>query len=124
MPDTWLISVVEDDDSAREALAGLVRAFGYLTAAFCGAAEFLQSNLVAKTACLIADVHMPRMSGLDLHLFLVASGIAIPTLLVTAFPDDAGRRRALDLGVAGYLVKPVSPETLLTCIQDALKARH
>ena len=72
------------------------------------------------TAFLIADVQMPQMSGLELHRHLVASGISIPTILITAYPDDSMRARALEAGVIGYLTKPFSKEQLLGCIQSAI----
>lgn len=114
-----LIAVVDDDDSAREAAVSLVRALGFAASGFRSAAEFLGSGEMARTACLITDVRMPGMGGLDLHRHLVASGLLIPTVLVTAFPDETTRARALKAGVGSYLAKPFEPDELLGCIRSA-----
>jgi len=92
------ISVVDDDQSMREAVRGLMKSLGYTTEAFASAEEFLNSRQVPRTSCLIADVQMPGMTGLELHRHLVASGKTIPTILITAYPDDSARERALGDG--------------------------
>ena len=115
------IAVVEDDDSVREATIGLLRSNGFIAKGFSSAAEFLKSNRIRNTSCLIADVQMPGMSGLALYGSLAASGHPIPTILITAYPDDAIRARALGAGVTGYLVKPFSEKDLLDCIDMACK---
>lgn len=115
-----LVSIVDDDDSARESVVGLVKALGFVVAGFRSAAEFLRSRDMVQTACLIADVQMPDMTGLELHLFLVASGAPIPTILITAFPSDTSRQRALDAGVQCYLTKPLDVDRLLSCIRTVL----
>jgi FixJ family two-component response regulator len=115
------IAVVEDDDSVREATIGLLRSNGFIAKGFSSAAEFLKSNRIRITSCLIADVQMPEMSGLALYGSLAASGHPIPTILITAYPDDAVRTRALSAGVTGYLVKPFSEKDLLDCIDMAAK---
>jgi FixJ family two-component response regulator len=120
VPNFRLVAIVDDDESAREALAGLVKAFGFVVAAFHSAADFLRSPDLRRTACLIADMQMPDMSGLELFLFLVRSGRRLPTILVTAYPNEQVARRALQAGVGGYLVKPVDGETLLACLRTAL----
>ena len=117
---TQLIAVVDDDASAREATAGLVKAFGYVVAVFECGRGFLRSTENGSAACLIADMRMPRMSGLELFLALVAAGRPIPTILTTAYPDDATRRRALQAGVAAFLAKPLDSELLLTCLRKAV----
>ena len=119
---TYLIAVVDDDASAREATAGLVKAFGYMVAVFGCGRGFLRSSERASTACLIADMQMPRMSGLELFIALAAAGRPIPTILTTAYPDDATRRRALQAGVVAFLAKPVDSELLLTCLRNAVSA--
>jgi FixJ family two-component response regulator len=96
---------------------------GYAAESFHRADEFLKSDRSDKTACLIADVHMPGMSGLELHDHLVRSGRIIPTILITAFPKDADRGRALRTGVKCYLSKPFSESELLACIQSGLVRR-
>jgi FixJ family two-component response regulator len=115
-----LISVVDDDESMREALRGLMKSLGYKAEAFGSAEEFLNSRQVSRTSCLIADVNMPGMTGLELHRRLVASGKAIPTILITAYPDETVRERALGDGVIGYLSKPFDENDLLTCIRSSL----
>jgi FixJ family two-component response regulator len=113
------IAVVEDDESVREATIGLLRSNGYIAKGFASAHEFLNSNRIRITSCLIADVQMPKMSGLALYGSLVAAGTPIPTILITAYPDDAVRSRALSAGVTGYLTKPFSEQELLDCIDAA-----
>jgi FixJ family two-component response regulator len=115
-----LISIVDDDESMREALKGLIRSLGYTAEAFASAAEFLSSRRVPRTSCLIADVMMPGMTGVELHRHLVTSGKTIPTILITAHPDDSVRERALADGVIGYLSKPFSEHDLLACIRSSL----
>lgn len=115
------IAVVEDDDSVREATIGLLRSNGFIAKGFPSADEFLSSNRIRITSCLIADVQMPKMSGLALYGNLVASGTPIPTILITAYPDDAIRARAMSAGVTAYLVKPFSEKDLLACIDAAAK---
>jgi len=120
VPAVALIAIIDDDESACAAIMGLVRSLGFNTVGFHSAAEFLQSDDVLRTACVIADVQMPGMSGLELHRQLVATGSSIPTILVTAYPDETTRRLALQAGVTSYLAKPVRPENLLDCIRKAL----
>ena len=114
------ISVVDDDESMREAIRGLMRSLGYKAQAFRSAEEFLTSRQVPHTSCLIADVQMPGMTGLELHRHLVALGKTIPTILITAYPDDSVRERALGDGVVGYLSKPFDENDLLACIRSSL----
>jgi FixJ family two-component response regulator len=120
MPNASLVSVVEDDQFFRESLRRLMRSLGYSVEAFPSAADFLASPRLVETACLIADVHMPAMTGLELHRHLVDAGYAIPTVLVTAYPDDDVRARALNEGVVCYLRKPVDEEHLMRCLRAAL----
>jgi FixJ family two-component response regulator len=115
------IAVIEDDDSVREATIGLLRSHGFIAKGFASGDEFLKSNRIRITSCLIADVQMPNMSGLALYGRLVAMGTPIPTILITAFPDDAIRARALNAGVTGYLTKPFSEKDLMDCIDTASK---
>ena len=117
---TPLISIVDDDETMREAVKGLMKSLGYRVEVAASAEEFLSSRHVRGTSCLIADVQMPGMSGLDLHRHLSASGKVIPTVLITAYPDDSVRERALAAGVIGYLSKPFDENDLLVCIRSAL----
>ena len=115
-----LISVVEDDGSFRDSMSILLTSFGYSVEAFPSAADFLASPRLAETACLIADVHMPAMTGIELLRRLIDGGHAIPTILVTAYPNDIDRARALNDGVVCYLRKPVDEQHLKRCLRAAL----
>jgi FixJ family two-component response regulator len=119
-----LISVVEDDQPFRESMRKLMTVLGYTVEAFSSAADFLKSPLVAETACLVSDVQIPGMSGIELHRHLVQAGHAIPTILVTAYPDEKTRSRALTDGVVCYLSKPVDDEQLERCLRSALDSRQ
>jgi FixJ family two-component response regulator len=118
-----LISIVDDDESMREALKGLMKSLGHRVEAAASAEEFLRSPHICRTSCLIADVQMPGMTGLDLHRHLSASGKPIPTILITAYPDDSVRERAVAAGAIGYLSKPFDESDLLACIRSALTTR-
>jgi FixJ family two-component response regulator len=115
-----VISIVDDDLSVREGIVDLVRAMGFKTLAFERAKHFLQSSRLDETSCLITDVAMPGMSGLQLHDHLVASGKRIPTIIITAFPAEADRRRAKQAGVLCYLAKPFDDTELAECIRSAV----
>jgi FixJ family two-component response regulator len=118
-----MVSVVEDDRSLRESMGRLMRSLGYSVETFPSAADFLASPRVAGTACLIADIQMPKMTGLELYQRLVNTGHAIPTILVTAYPNDMDRTRALNDGVICYLRKPVDEQHLIQCLNAALTTR-
>ncbi len=120
MPKNIVIAVVDDDQSVRVALTSLVKSLGYRAAAFQSGEDFLNSNQRHGAACLIADVQMPRMTGPELHNRLRASGKPIPTILITAYPDETVRARALQAGVKCYLTKPFSEDDLLECLRSAL----
>jgi FixJ family two-component response regulator len=120
MPKASLISVVEDDRFVRESMRRLLRSLAYDVKAFPSAADFLASPRLAETACLIADIHLPAMTGLELYRHLVGAGHAIPTILVTAYPDDDARVRALNDGLVCYLRKPVDEKHLMRCLREAL----
>ena len=117
---TQLVSVVEDDRFFRNSMGRLMRSMGYTVEAFPSAADFLASPRLAETACLIADVHMPAMTGIELYRHLIDAGRAIPTILVTAYPNDVDRARALSDGVVCYLRKPVDEQDLTGCLRAAL----
>lgn len=115
------ISVVEDDESVREATVSLLRSHGFIVKGFASADEFLKSTRIRLTSCLIADIQMPDMSGLALYGHLVAVGTPIPTVLITAYPDENIRARALGAGVTAYLTKPFSEQDLLASVAAAAK---
>jgi FixJ family two-component response regulator len=119
MPKASLVSVVEDDQFFRESMGRLLRSLGYSVEVFASAADFLASPLISHTICLIADVQMPIMSGLELHKSLVDTGRSIPTILVTAYPNDADRTRAQGNGVICYLGKPIDEMRLTQCLRKA-----
>jgi FixJ family two-component response regulator len=115
------ISIVDDDLSVRQATMNLVRAMGFAAEMFPCAEDFLESGVIDKTSCLIADMRMPGISGLELHNCLVASGTPIPTILITAFPDERDRARAKESGINFYLAKPFNETELLSCVYAILE---
>jgi FixJ family two-component response regulator len=115
-----LITIVDDDEDVREAIRELMRAMGFAAEAFSSAEGFLHSGHVSRTACLIADVNMPGMSGLDLYYRLTELGNVIPTILITAYPTDAVRSTALAAGVIKYLTKPFAEADLVDGVRIAL----
>ncbi len=122
MPKTSLVSVVEDDWYFRDSMRRLMRSLGYNVEAFPSAANFLASPRLIETTCLVADVHMPAMTGVELYKHLIEAGYTIPTILVTAYPDDVERARALNDGVVCYLRKPVDEQHLIRCLRAALES--
>jgi FixJ family two-component response regulator len=122
MPRPVLVSVVEDDLFFGHSMRRLMRSLGYPVEVFSSAADFLASPRLVETTCLITDVQMPGMSGLELHKALVDAGHAIPTVLVTAFPNDSDRTRALNDGVVCYLDKPIDEAALKRCLRAALSS--
>ena len=120
MPQALLVSIVEDDQFFGQSMGRLMRSLGYAVEIFASAADFLASPRLLETNCLITDVQMPVMSGLELHRSLVDAGQAIPTILVTAYPNDTDRARALHDGVVCYLGKPLDEAHLTRCLRAAL----
>jgi FixJ family two-component response regulator len=112
--------VVDDDESVRESLPDLLREFGFAARAFSSAEEFLSSDCLAETSCLILDVAMPGMSGPELQQDLKRRGREIPIIFITGRRDDAVRTRVLKQGAAGFLLKPFSDSDLLAAIKAAL----
>jgi CheY-like chemotaxis protein len=123
VPQTPLILCVDDDASIRDAMAGLLKAFGFDTEVFPSAEDVLKSGRLDHTSCLITDIKLPGISGLQLQDHLVASGHRIPTIVITAFPEERVRARALRAGAVCFLSKPVTKEELLICIRSALTSR-
>jgi FixJ family two-component response regulator len=115
-----LVAVVEDNQFFRESMRRLVRSLGYTVDVFSSAAEFLASPRLNETACLISDVHMPAMTGLELNRHLIEAGHPIPTVLLTAFPNEADRAHALRDGIVCYLGKPANEQQLVGCLSVAL----
>ena len=115
-----LISIVDDDDSLRNSLNNLIRSVGFRAQGFSSAEAFLNSSELHDTACLILDVRMPGMSGLDLQRQLVTANSRIPIVFITSHGDDDARARALEAGAVDFLYKPFREEALLKAINSAL----
>jgi FixJ family two-component response regulator len=120
-PKTNLVVIVDDDDSMRSALQGLLKVAGLPTQAFASAEEFLKSGQQHQTACLIADIRMPGMSGLELQAQLNADGCRIPTIFITAHGDEKMRLQALRAGAVEFLSKPFDDEALLDSVRAAFE---
>jgi FixJ family two-component response regulator len=120
---TPTISVIDDDPSVRVATDNLLRSLGYIVHTFVSADEFLQSADFKNTSCVIADVQMPGMSGLELQAFLLAREYHVPLIFITAFPEETVRARVLKAGAVGFLTKPFDRRTLIECLNAALE-RH
>jgi FixJ family two-component response regulator len=120
LPERPLISVVDDDQSFGDSMRRLLKALDYSVAVFPSAAQFLASPHLAATACLVADIHMPEMTGIELYNHLVERGHAIPTILVTAHPDERSKERMLTRGVQCYLRKPLVEAALIDCLRTAV----
>ena len=123
MPHTPVIAIVDDDESFRRATLSFIRSLGYSAAAFPSADAFLNSNAVENTDCLITDVQMPGMSGIELQSHLITQGYRVPIIFVTAFPETEARGRALRAGAIGFLGKPFGEQNLISCLDKALTAR-
>lgn len=117
---TQFVSIVDDDEAVRLATASLVRSLGKPTRLFASAEEFLQSGQIADTACLISDVMMPGMSGVDMRDEMLARGHAPPTIFITAFPSADIRAKALANGALTVLAKPVDPDAIAHWLRVAL----
>jgi FixJ family two-component response regulator len=115
-----LISIVDDDRSVGEAISSLMKAIGFDAQVFTSAEDFLGSDRLPDTGCVIADIQMPGLNGLELQHRLVTEGHQIPIIFITAFPNDTTRTRALRAGAVSFLSKPFSEEELLACIRSVL----
>jgi FixJ family two-component response regulator len=116
-----VISVIEDDASVRAAADNLLRSHGHTVRIFASAEEFLQSAPSTETSCVIADVQMPGMSGVELLTLMRAQGYRVPFIFITAFSDESVRARALKAGAICFLAKPFAAPTLIECLGTALK---
>ena len=119
LPRKTLVSIVDDDQSFRDSMGRLLKSLGYSVAVFPSALEFLASPKLAATACLVADIQMPAMTGIELHRHLLDAGRGIPTILITAYPEHSVRDRLLALGIEGYLCKPLEETALIDCLRSA-----
>lgn len=118
-----VISIVDDDESVRAAANHLVRSLGFIALTFACADDFLRSPHVADTSCVIADIQMPGMSGIEMQSALIASGKDIPIIFITAFPDEKIRTKAMEAGAVGFLSKPFKCSTLIQHLDAALNSR-
>lgn len=123
MPHDPVISIVDDDAGVREATTALVRSLGYRAATFASGAEFLASARLDDTSCLITDLQMPGMTGLELQRRLIADGRHLPIIFVTASAGTQAREEAAAAGAAAFLHKPLGDETLIACLDAALAAQ-
>jgi len=119
-----VISVIDDDESVRAATNNLLASHGYIVHTFASAEEFLRSTEQHDASCVVADVQMPVMSGLDLLILLRTQGYRAPFIFITAFPDESVRDRALKAGAICFLGKPFAGPTLIKCLDTALKGRR
>ena len=117
------ISIIDDDEVVREATGDLVQSLGYEVLTFESAERFLESGRLAETSCLITDLHMPGLSGLDLQSRLITEGQRIPVIFITAFPEERFRRHAMNAGAVGFLSKPFDEESLIRYLETALRAQ-
>jgi len=117
-----LIAIVDDDESVRVGTTSLVRSFGYEVQTYASAEDFLQSQERLSTSCLISDVQMPGLGGLELQKLLAAENSQTPIIFITAFPDAQVRTQALQAGAVCFLSKPFDGETLIECLENALSA--
>jgi FixJ family two-component response regulator len=116
-----MISVVDDDPFVRSATVDLLNSFGFVCDAYASAEEYLGSGRIANTSCLILDVKMPGLNGLELQTQLIETGRRIPIIFVTSFPEESARAKAIGAGAICFLPKPYSEEHLLNCIHRALR---
>jgi FixJ family two-component response regulator len=116
-----LIAIVEDDESFRESVQALLQSAGRRAVTFASAEQFLASGAAATADCLILDLRMPGMDGLELQRRMLAAGFRIPTIVITAHADDVSRARALAAGAAAFLPKPFQPDVLLQAIETAMR---
>jgi FixJ family two-component response regulator len=120
LPKVPVISIIDDDASVRIAIGRLVRSLGYLAHAFASADDFLNSQHANDTWCVIADVQMPGMTGIELQSLLRDQGSSVPIVFITAFPEESIRARAFKDGATGFLSKPFDGTKLIECIDSAL----
>ena len=121
MSQAW-ISIVDDDECMRDSIQSLLQVLGYNVSTFSSGDEFLKSEQVHDTSCLITDVQMPGMTGIDLQDHLIAGGHCIPIIFMTGYPDDSVRARAMKAGAVGFFSKPFRQDHFIGCIDKALKA--
>ena len=123
MSPALLISIVDDDQSVGQATARLLESHGYATALFASAEEFLHCSQLKNTDCVISDIRMPGLNGIQLQDRLIQDGYSIPTIFVTAYPEAHVRRAAMNNGAVCFLAKPAGEERLISCLERAIRRR-
>jgi FixJ family two-component response regulator len=121
MSSAQIVAVIDDDSVVRSAVSFLLRSFGYLATTFQSAEDFLNSDTLRHTSCVITDVRMPGMGGVELQQSLVSGGYLFPIIFLTAFSDESVRMRVLSAGAHGFLSKPCEPQSLINCLESALR---
>jgi FixJ family two-component response regulator len=116
-----IVSIIDDDQDVRHAVQRLMRSRGFVTRAFASAEEFLQSPSLHETVCVITDIQMPGMTGMELHAFMLKQGPRLPVIFLTAFPDEQSEKRALEAGALGFLTKPFDAKTLIGLVDSAVQ---
>jgi FixJ family two-component response regulator len=119
---TPIVSIIDDDQGVRHAVQRLIRSRGFVTRAFASAEEFLQSPSRHETVCLITDIQMPGMTGMELHDFMLKQGPRLPVIFLTAFPDERIEKRALQAGALGFLTKPFDAKALISLVDAAVQS--
>jgi FixJ family two-component response regulator len=120
----FVVMIVDDDESIRRAARRLIKSYGFPVETFASAEDFLSSGRLHETACLVLDVQMPGLNGLELQSRLITDGHQVPIIFITAFNDENARAQALKAGALGYLVKPFEEADLLTAINVALRRQE
>ena len=118
---TTIIAIVDDDPAVRHGASGLLRSLGFTAIDFSSAEEFLNSGRAKDISCVITDVRMPGMSGIELQDQLIAAGHKVPIIFMTAFPEERTKARAIKAGAFGFLTKPFTQNNLLDCVHSALR---
>jgi len=116
-----MISIIDDDEAVRAATENLVRSLGFRATTFASAEEFLESPEFQETSCVITDVQMPGMTGVELQSHLRERGLNVPMIFITAFPEERVRRRVNDAGAIGFLSKPFEGCAMIECLEQALR---
>lgn len=122
MQNAPIVSIIDDDQDVRQAVQRLMRSRGFATRTFASAEEFLRSPSLHETACVITDIQMPGMTGIDLHDVMLKQGPRLPVIFLTAFPDDRTEKRALQAGALGFLTKPFDAKTLVRLVDTAVQS--
>jgi FixJ family two-component response regulator len=123
LPNVPVISIIDDDEFVRAATNRLVRSLGFSAPTFASADEFLRSPHLDDTSCVISDVQMPGIGGIELQSMLIATGKNVPMIFITAFPDERIRTQAMEAGAVCVLSKPFDGSALIRCIDSALKTQ-